>query len=109
MMPFLQTYIDNLISDWQLNKAALRSRYPQDVLSLQANAKQEQIINDLKSLYDASFQQIVTEGNDHCKWLCGYIHEKMQQHYPFAANNMFNLHLTKAVHLQTNFHGCIAD
>jgi hypothetical protein len=109
MMPFLKTYIDNLVSDWQLNRAAMRRFAPGHELALQANAKQEQIINDLKTLYDASFQQIVTDGNDHCNWLCGYIHEKMQQHYPFLANVQFNLHLTKAIHLQTNFHGCIVD
>lgn len=108
MMPFLKTYIDNLVCDWKFNRAALNAMHPTHEISLQANAKQEQIINDLKTLYDACYQQLVYAHNEHCRWYCGYLYQVIENIYPMLTNQ-FNLHLTRPIHLQTGYHGCFAD
>jgi hypothetical protein len=110
MMPFLQTYVDNLLSNWKLHRSALNAT--EDVNSVQqtaANAKQEQIINDLKTLYDASLAQVLLERNENCTSLCQYIYTQAKVLWPGIAPMLFNTHLKPSIHLQTNFHGCIAD
>lgn len=107
MMPFLQTYVDHLLNDWKLHRGAMSAR--EDVNSVEqtaANAKQEQIINDLKTLYDSSLCQVLLENNEHCTDLCQYIYTKTKVVLPGIAPMLFNMHLKPSVHLQTNLHEC---
>lgn len=106
MMPFLQTYIDNLLSDWKLEVAAIKGASANGFTLQQqtANAKQEQIINSIKTLYDAALHQIRSEHNEHCSSLCAYIHNAMLPLLPMLAKTQFSQHLQKPLLLKTNLH-----
>lgn len=102
-MNVLFVYIENLLSDWNLHKSALnQTGCPHPDLNMITNAKQEQILNDIKTLYDSSYSVMITDKDAEAKKVCEYISSKMNLLMPMLASQ-FNNHVSEPFHLQTSF------
>ena len=102
-MNVLIAYTDNLFTDWSLYAAGVNKIGITERESFQFNAKQEQVVNDLKTLYNTAYSVYINDKEESCLKVCEHIYNRMHRALPTLADHQFNFHLCDHISMQTSF------